>query len=98
MQRISLSRFGRTRAPHFAAVLGLILGCTAAQQAPEPSVPAATGAPGGAQLAPAGSSPGTAPGSAPGVLERAAMDTSEPGWGIVEPAEAPPTYAEVVRR
>ena len=98
MQRISLSRFGRTRAPHLGAVLGLILGCTASQQAPEPSVPVATAAPGGAQPALAGSKPATAPASAPGVLERAAMDTSEPGWGIVEPPREQVTYAEVVRR
>jgi hypothetical protein len=48
--------------------------------------------PGGAVAAPASPTGGQ---SVP--LERAAIDDSEPGWGIVE-QEKPVTYAEVVRR
>jgi hypothetical protein len=96
MQRVSLSRFGRARVSHFGVALGLILACTpAAQQTPEPSVPGATAA---AESAGPGSAPASAAEGQLSPLERAMVDDSEPGWGIVEPPEKPVTYAEVVRR
>ncbi|HKO92534.1 MAG TPA: hypothetical protein VJU61_15340 [Polyangiaceae bacterium] len=96
MQQLLLSRFSRARVSHIGAALGLILACTpATQQTPDPSVPGATAAPDGAQL---GSVPSATAAGQPVPLERAAVEDSEPGWGIVEPPEKPVTYAEVVRR
>jgi hypothetical protein len=95
MQRVLPSRFRLSTLACCGAVLGLGLGCLRATPATaEPAVTAGQAVANDPAPAPSNSAV-PAPGALP--LEPAHMD-SEPGWGIVEPAEERVTYAEVVRR
>lgn len=99
MLRILLSRFGLASLVCAGALMGLGQGCLRTTQPTvepdliEPSSPSA------AQGAPSGVLESTAPEvPATPVQQTVAQRDSEPGWGIMDPAEERVTYAEVVRR